>query len=239
MTIAQSDQPIPRKPLRLWPGVTAAVLLLLVRFVLPVVMTEAAIFGMIGGFVATLAVIVWWLFFSRAAWSDRLGAIVVMIVALFATSRIVHPSIAGGMMGMMLPIYAIPVLSLALVAAAVASRRLSTGSRRASTVAAILLACSIFTLLRTDGVIGAGSDLHWRWTKTAEEQLLAQAGDDPAPLPPAPATTDTPREPQPAKPADKSLDSTPSGSTALATTPATKTEPATPAAVAPNPCAAF
>src|SRR5262249_1847283 len=141
MTIAQSDQLIPRKPLRLWPGVTAAVLLLLARFVLPVVMPEAAVFGIIGGLLGALAVLVWWLFFSPAAWSDRLGAFVVMIVALFATSRIVHPSIAGGMMGMMLPIYAIPVLSLALVASALAGRRLSTGSRRASTVAAILLAC--------------------------------------------------------------------------------------------------
>ena len=66
---------------------------------------------MIGGIAAGLAIVVWWVFFSRAPWSERVGAIVVMIVALFATSRIVHPSIAGGMMGMMLPIYAIPVLS--------------------------------------------------------------------------------------------------------------------------------
>ena len=56
-----------------------------------------------------------------------------MIVALFATSRVVHVSIATGMMGMMLVIYAVPVLSLALVAWAVASRRLSDGARRAST----------------------------------------------------------------------------------------------------------
>jgi outer membrane protein assembly factor BamB len=233
MSIAQSNQPTPRKPLRLWPGVTAAVLLLLVRFALPVVMPDAAIFGVIGGPVGALAIIVWWLFFSRAAWSDRLGAIVVMIVALLATSRIVHPSIAGGMMGMMLPIYAIPVLSLALVASAVVGRRLSTGARRASTVAAILLASGMFTLLRTDGVIGAGSDLHWRWTKTAEERLLAQVGDDPAPLPPVPATTDTPREPVSATREDKSVPSAPSGPTTPATAPATKPEPAAPPAVTP------
>ena len=80
---------------------------------------------MLGGLVGGLAVVVWWLFFSRAPWSERVGAIVLMIVALFATSRIVHESIANGMMGMMFPIYAIPVLSLAFVAWAVASRRLS------------------------------------------------------------------------------------------------------------------
>src|SRR5216684_528949 len=91
-----------------------------------------------------LAVVLQWLFFSRAPWSERVGAIVLMPVALFATSRIVHESIANGMMGMMLPIYAIPVLSLALVAWAVASRRLSTGLRRASMVGTILLACGVF-----------------------------------------------------------------------------------------------
>ena len=57
---------------------------------------------------------------------------------------------------MMFFIYAIPVLSLALVAWAVASRRLSDGPRRASMVAAILLACGVWTLVRTDGITGDG-----------------------------------------------------------------------------------
>jgi outer membrane protein assembly factor BamB len=123
---------------------------------------------------------VWWLFFSRAPWIERAGAIVLMIVALLATSRLVHKSIANGMMGMMLPIHAVSVLSLALVAWAVATRRLSSGPRRASMVATILLACGVFTLLRTGGITGdADSDLHWRWTKTPEERLLARAGDKP------------------------------------------------------------
>ena len=64
-----------------------------------------------------------------------------MVVAVAATSRLVHESIANGMMGFMLSIYAVPVLSLALVAWAAASRGLSSGRRRASMVAAILLAC--------------------------------------------------------------------------------------------------
>ena len=49
------------------------------------------------------------MFFSRAPWSERLGAIALMIVALVATSRIVHESIANGMMGMMLVILGVPV----------------------------------------------------------------------------------------------------------------------------------
>src|SRR5216117_4186574 len=96
MTIAQTDEPAPRRPLRLWPGVVAAVLLLLVRFVVPIVVPGTMMFGVIGGLVGVLAIVVWWLFFSRAPWTERVGAIVLMIVALFATSRLVHNPLRTG-----------------------------------------------------------------------------------------------------------------------------------------------
>jgi outer membrane protein assembly factor BamB len=178
MTNVHSNEPTPRKPLRLWPGVVAVALQWLVRFVVPIFVPDAGGTAILGGIAGGLAVIVWWLFFSRAPWSERVGALVLMVVALFATSRLVHESISNGMMGMMLPIFAIPVLSLALVSWAVASRRLSSGPRRASMVAAILLACGVLTLLRTGGITGsAASDVHWRWTQSPEERLLAQTGD--------------------------------------------------------------
>jgi len=168
----------PRPPLRLWPGVLAAVLLLLVRFVVPIVVPGSGGTAIAGGLVGGLAVAVWWLFFSRAPWADRIGAIVVMVGAVLATSRIVHVSIANGMMGMMLPIFSVPVLSLTLVASAAASRRLSDGARRAAMTAAILVACGAFALLRTGGITGgAESDLHWRWTRTPQERLLAESGN--------------------------------------------------------------
>ncbi len=96
------------------------------------------------------------------------------------------------MMGNLIFVYAIPVMSLAIVAGAVAGRGLSETRRRAAMAAAILLGCGVFTLLRTDGSFGAGSQFAWRWTPTAEERLLAQVHDDPKPLP-APAATETPR----------------------------------------------
>ena len=96
-------------------------------------------FGILAGLVLSAVVVLWWLFFSRAPWVERLGAIVLMVVALVATWLVVHESIASGMMGMMFFVYAIPVLSLAFVAWAVASRRLADGPRRASMAAAILL----------------------------------------------------------------------------------------------------
>jgi len=171
----------------LWPGVAAAVLLCLVRFLIPVVVPGTGALGVLGGLLSALAIFVWWAFFSRAPRWERWGSLVLMIVALAATQRIVHESIATGMMGMMFVLYAVPVLSLALVVWAVASRRLSDGPRRVTMVATILLACGGWTLVRTNGISGAGSDFAWRWAKTAEQRLLAQAVDEPAALPVASA----------------------------------------------------
>jgi len=171
--------------------VVAVALQWLICFGVYVVAPEAFMVVMIGGLACSLAVLVWWLFFSRAPWAERLGSVALMVVSVVATKRVVHPSIAGGMMGMMLPIYSIPVLSLALVAAAAAGRRLSGGPRRAAMVAAILLACAVFTLIRTGGMSGEGApDLHWRWTPTSEQRLLAQVADEPRP--PAPAAAAAP-----------------------------------------------
>src|SRR5437773_7876831 len=140
MTVSNDDRTAPGKPLRLWPGIIAAILLVLVRFVLPIVLPEAIVIGMMGALVGALIILGWWLFFSRAPWLERFGAIVFIALALLVTSRIIHQSIRGGAMGMMFPIYAIPVLSLALVAGVVAGSRRSDGVRRTLMLATILLA---------------------------------------------------------------------------------------------------
>jgi outer membrane protein assembly factor BamB len=193
--------PVARKPLRLWPGVVVVALQSLVWLIAPVAVPGGMMYAVVGGLVGGLLVLLWWLFFSRAPWPDRLGAIVLMAAALFAISFVIHQSISNGMMGMMLPIFAVPALSLALVGSAAATRRLPPARRRASMAAAIAAACALFTLLRTGGITGEGdSDLHWRWTQTPEERLLATGGDLPAatstpPVSGAPATT--PLEPSP------------------------------------------
>jgi outer membrane protein assembly factor BamB len=198
-TIAPPHEPTPEKPLRLWPGVVAAVLLSLPWLIVPIVGPEAVMYGMLAGVIGGLLIVLWWLFFSRAPWSERVGAIVLMPLAVLATRQIVHPSIASAGMGKMLYIFAVPVLCLALVAWAVASRRLSKGPRRASMVASVFLACGVFTLVRTAGVSGDGiPDLHWRWTQTPEERLLAQAADTPAAVPSPPAAA-IPLEPPAAR----------------------------------------
>jgi outer membrane protein assembly factor BamB len=173
-------KPTARRPLRLWPGVAAAVLLLLGRFVVPFVMPELALYGLLAGALAVLAIVVWWLFFSRAPWLERIGALLLIIVAMIVTKRLVHESIAGGAMGFLIYVLAVPVFGLVLVAWAWSTREFSNKVRRASFLVAVLLVCVGFTSIRTGGFTAEfDNDFHWRWTKTPEERLLA-SNDEPA-----------------------------------------------------------
>ncbi len=178
MTNTLADETTLQKPLRLWPGVVALLLSWLGRFIIPIIEPDAMPFGMLGGLLGWLTIVVWWAFFSRAPRTDRWLAPVLMIVALVVTSFIVDESISTSMMGLMFPFYATPILSLAFVIWAVASSYISDGSRRTTMIATILLACGIWTLLRTGGFTSQGRhDFAWIWADTPEERLLSQAED--------------------------------------------------------------
>jgi outer membrane protein assembly factor BamB len=184
-----------QKALRLWPGITAAALFILARVVAPFV-PDGDLIALITGEVAALVILLWWLFVSRAPWSERIGALVVMAIAMVLTWRIVDKSVATGMMGAMVPVLSIQTMSVALVVWAWATERQPKRIRRASMVLIIVGACTVLALVRTAG-IGGGKivNLHWRWTPTPEDRLLAEAAKE-APLPlPAP---DTPRVETPA-----------------------------------------
>jgi outer membrane protein assembly factor BamB len=184
LTIEELDESTRQKPLRLWPGVVIVLLLWLARFGVPMFLPETVFFGALGGIVGGLAIVVWWVFFSRAPRLERWGAVVLMVVALAATWSLNHESMGP----LWLVAYAIPVLSLAFVAWALATRRLADGPRRAAMVATILVACGLWTLVRTGGITGdMDSDFAWRWAETPEDWLLARAADEPAAFPSLPA----------------------------------------------------
>jgi hypothetical protein len=65
----------PARPLRLWPGVALATALLIAKVLVPLAAPQATPFTVIAGPLLTLAIAAWWLFFSRASWSERLGAV--------------------------------------------------------------------------------------------------------------------------------------------------------------------
>lgn len=185
--------------LRLLPGVVAAALLLVLRLILPAVVPDAAIIGVLGSVLLAAVIFLWWAFFSRAPHLERWSALLLVVLAIIITRRFVDPSIATGMMGMMLYIYATPFLAAALAAGAYVGNGLSTGPRRTVLVAAIFIAAAFWTLLRTNGVMGeGGAQLTWRWSPTAEDKLLAAAPIAPAPTVPAASAAPAPTTTVPA-----------------------------------------
>lgn len=190
----RTGEPDRQKPLRLWPGIVIVILQWLFRFVIPIVITDSTgtMIGFFGAILGGLAIILWWAFFSRAPWVERLGGVILMIIALIATPFILHESIGTGMQGMMFYAYALPLLSLLFVIWAAVSPRLSVGLRRALMIVTILLACGVWTLFRSEGITGeANANFAWRWTETYEEQLLARAKDELTAPPPVQTTAET------------------------------------------------
>ena len=169
----------PRKSIRLWPALIVVVLQWFGWFVLPVIAPQAVFIALLAGVVGGLIILLWWLFFSRAPWLERIGAVVLIVLALIGAKRLVHESIAGGAMGMLLYVLAIPIFSLGLVLWAAVTRHFSTAKRRLAFVPMILICCGVFMVIRTGGLTAEfDNDLHWRWSKTPEQALLAQSADE-------------------------------------------------------------
>jgi outer membrane protein assembly factor BamB len=204
------------RPLRLRPGVILAIVLVIARYLVPLIAPDAEIaemplvvLAMLSGVLLAVAIVLWWLLFSRAPWVERLAAVVLMVGGVFVTRLLVHESIRGGHMGMMLVLYSVPVLALALVVWAVLTHGMSDAIRRTTMVAAVVLACVPFTLIRTAGVIGAGSELHWRWAPTPEERLLAATKAEPVAVAPPPPPAETAEPPAAHVPVDQPVTETP------------------------------
>ena len=171
-----------RKPLRLWPGV-AIVALQLIALYVPGYFAPATsvwLFGMMGSFtVGTLLLFIWWLFFSRARWSDRLGGLALLIVVHVAAFLLADTSAK-----MVTVVPGIPWLCAVFVAS------LFLG-KRSVTVVAVLVASLGWTLVRTDGVTGVmAADYAWRWSTTAEERFLASDASASPAAPVAPAAVE-------------------------------------------------
>jgi len=177
----QSNEPTSKKSLRLWPGLVIVILQWLVRFGVPLfVPVDAAVqLGIFGAVICGILFIIWWVFYSRASWLERLGAPILMLAAIVVIPHFLDVSMATSMMGLLYVVYSIPVMCLAFVFWAIATRKHSTFLRRLTMVITILIASGFWTLLRTNGMTGdAQQDFVWRWSKTPEERLLSQQGHE-------------------------------------------------------------
>jgi len=167
------------KSLRLWPGITLAIVLLILSYIIPIIIPDALIVSIFGGLITALGIIIWWSFFSHAPRIERWLAIILIIASLIITSYFNHISIATGGQGTMYFIFGIPLLSLVFVAWAVITKSFSDKVRIITMILTIILASGWWILVRNDGITGDfNPDLRWRWAKTHEEQLLAKEKDE-------------------------------------------------------------
>ena len=90
-----------QKPLRLWPGMVAMILIILVKLVVPKVISDALPVAIFGRLFLGLVVIIWWMFFSRAPRLKRWSAVPLMIIALIVVRPFLHKSIATAGMEML------------------------------------------------------------------------------------------------------------------------------------------
>jgi outer membrane protein assembly factor BamB len=205
MNPTDAAEPKPRRPLRLWPGVALAILLLVLRYIVPVAVDDGVAIGLLGAVACSLLIALWWLFASRAPWAERLGVLALMAATIVALRPLMDRSIQTGAMGMLFYFLAIPTMAAAFVAGVAATRTRPDGVRRIAAAAAIVIGAGAWGLLRTGGFSGAGKqDLSWRWSMTPEDRLVAQRDDVPASLAPAPppATAPTPAAAEPARDAE-------------------------------------
>lgn len=188
-TPEQTPQP-PQHPLRLWPGLIAIALLILSRFGLKALIPgfEGFLLAIQGSFACAAAIVVWWLFFSRAAWLDRIGALLLIVAGLASSWLLKHESMGPAWMFA----YAAPFVLLAFVAATFAARNVAAAPRRLTVASAILFASLPWALIRTEGIDGDHkAAFAWRWSATTEQQLLAK----PLPAPAAPLLETAPTHP--------------------------------------------
>lgn len=181
--------------LRLWPAGILVVGMLAAVFgsgiVAPGTMAQfmAMFFGpMIGGGLLVL----WWLFFSKALWMDRILALVVFAAAGGCTWFLAHSSVRP--VGLM--IHGVCTVATAFFLWLwLANGRFSPRVQRIGTTVVLILATGVWACLRCDGIDGEfASDLSWRWNATREEQFLASLSQDKGPKPAIPPSDSRPLE---------------------------------------------
>ena len=176
MTAPQAVPASERRPLRLWPALVILALHWLVLLV-PPALGVPEVSPILVSMTAAGLVLLWWLFASRAAWTEKLLVVAVAAAGVAIVSPFVHPSIATGAMNRLTLFLAPPFVAHALVAGALLTSRWSSRLRPAALAAAVVLGAMLVLLIRTEGIRGGGFDLAWRWTPTAEQRLLAADSD--------------------------------------------------------------
>ena len=118
-----------------------------------------------------LLYLIWWLFFSRRTWTERLAGLGGAIVVIALSAVFSHPSMQMAM-AMDLPFYMLVLWTLALWVF-----NESPWVRPIAVPLALLPAAFLVMSLRLEGITGGfNAEFSWRWTKKAEETYIASLG---------------------------------------------------------------
>lgn len=169
------------KPIRLKTGIIIVSIQWLLWLVAPNFVygwtaTATMVFSsLLGG----LAIIIWWIFFSRIQGLAKWIALAVFVISLIILPQFSHDSIHYGMDGLMFFVFAVPSFSIAIVVWAAFSKQRSSKISLVVLSVVVLLSCSIWLLVRSHGLSGnAKADFAWRWNKTIREDKPAQKSNN-------------------------------------------------------------
>ena len=125
----------------------------------------------LGPAIGALLISLWWMFFSRLTWLDRL--LIPVAYALYGLGMYLTSDSSIGVFGLFL--YGLPTAMTAWVLWLVVSYPLPWPARRAGLLVGLVMAWGYFTLLRMDGVDGGlSANLNWRWSHTAEDRFKTE-----------------------------------------------------------------
>ena len=173
-----TSPPSMQRRLRLWPGVAIFAVQWAIVGTLQLFVSDEPLGFMsmlIGPMIGTVALLAWWVFFSRLSWIDRLGVPAACLGIVALVLLVADQSIKG----MPLLFYTLPLAEafgiLWLVASYPLNWLLSSYSvawqvRRAGLLLGLMMVCGYFTLVRFDGVSGAFEASmwnNWRWKPSA------------------------------------------------------------------------
>lgn len=184
-----SDSPVavpsPAPRLRYWPGIVAVILLwasIKTPGLFDIDNFAQFMIMLFGSLAAILVFLVWWLFLSRARWSDRILGLVICAIIGFIACQLLHPSLGGPgapnrgqSLQFTLSFNVFPWLITAWVGWLLVSSYLSMPIRRLGLLLVFIVAWTYPVLLRMDGLEGGfDPQISWRWNPTQEDAFLKE-----------------------------------------------------------------
>ena len=159
--------PPPQKPLRVWPALVLAAIIVLCRYGPRIIEGASSQFWFVPIFfpmAGSALILIWWLAASRASWRERLLGLLGVVAAVAVIVALSHPS----MRGLLTSYFTLPLGMVGFAVAAWLNRDQAPPLRLRGILLGTTGALAISLLLRSEGVTGEYTfDLKPRWTPEA------------------------------------------------------------------------